>query len=90
QLLYERDISRLEKFQAERAKMTALQADKLERLTALQDLRKQYELQLAEMLAVQTEKEKNLQMVGDATSVQSLMDHLIVDWQKRGLPAFQT
>lgn len=90
QLLYERDMQRLEKFQEERVKMESLQADKLNRIAALQDLKKSYEKQLAEMMAIQAEKEQNLQKVGDATSVQSLMDHLIVDWRERGLPAFQT
>ncbi|USG67531.1 hypothetical protein NDK47_09755 [Brevibacillus ruminantium] len=90
QLLYERDMQKLEKYQAERTKMEAMQSDKLQRITALQELKKSYEKQLAEMLAIQAEKEENLSKIGDATNVQSLIGHLIVDWRERGLPAFQT
>lgn len=90
QLLYQRDMSRLESFQAERAKAAAMQTDQQRRLVTLKDLRLQYEKQLAEMLAIQAEKEKNVAELTDPTSVQSLMDHLIADWRTRGLPAFQT
>jgi hypothetical protein len=90
QLLYQRDMSKLETFQAERAKAAALQADKQTRLGTLQALRQQYELRLEELLAIQAEKAKNVQKLSDPTRVQSLMDHLVADWRERGLPAFQT
>lgn len=90
QILYEHDMNRLEAYQAERTKLTALQVDKQGRLTLLRDTRKKYETQLAEMLAIQAEKEKNVQKLDDPTTVEALMDHLIADWEKRGLPAFQT
>jgi hypothetical protein len=90
QYLYQRDMSKLEAFQAERAKATAMQNEKQSRLLKLQELRVRYEEQLAEMLAIRTEKEKNVEKLSDPTSVDSLMDHLIVDWRNRGLPAFQT
>lgn len=87
--LYQRDMNRLETFQAERKKLDTLRAEQQERLAVLSNLRKQYEARLAEMLAVQAEKEKNVQKLDDPTRVQALMDHLILDWQERGLPAFQ-
>ncbi len=90
QYLYQRDMSKLEAFQAERAKAASMQAEKQSRLMTLQDLRVRYEQQLTEMLAIQAEKEKNVEKLTDPTSVESLMDHLIVDWRNRGLPAFQT
>jgi peptidoglycan hydrolase CwlO-like protein len=90
QLLYQRDMSKLESFQAARAKAAALQSDKQARLGSLQALRQQYELRLAELLAIQAEKAKNMQKLSDPTSVQSLMTHLVEDWRDRGLPAFQT
>jgi hypothetical protein len=89
QFMYERDMNRLEAYQAEQEKLNAMRIQQQERLTALADLRKTYEQRLAEMLAVQAEKEKNVQKLDDPTSVQALMDHLLVDWQERGLPAFQ-
>lgn len=90
QILYERDLAKLESFQKERAAMASMQAERQNRLTLLQNLRRQYEKQLADMLAIQAEKEKNVQMLSDPTSVQALMDHLVADWRERGLPAFQT
>jgi hypothetical protein len=90
QILYERDMAKLESFQKERAAMTSMQAERQNRLTLLRNLRRQYEKQLADMLAIQAEKEKNVQKLSDPTSVQSLMDHLVIDWRERGLPAFQT
>jgi hypothetical protein len=90
QLLYQRDMSKLEAYQAERTKAAVLQTDKQTRLVALQELRANYEQQLAEMLAIQAEKEQNVKKLSDSTSVESLMDHLVVDWRNRGLPAFQT
>ncbi|WNC12851.1 hypothetical protein [Brevibacillus brevis] len=90
QIVYDRDMQRLESFQAERAKLFTLQQDERERLAKLGELRKKYEAQLSEMLAVQAEKEKNVQKLDDPTAVEALMDHLVADWQKRGLPAFQT
>ncbi|MBH0333526.1 hypothetical protein ABH14_27970 [Brevibacillus brevis] len=90
EILYERDMSRLETYHTERTKLTAMQTDKKNRLEQLQALRKKYELQLSEMLAVAAEKEKNVQKLDDPTVVESMMNHLILDWEKRGLPAFQT
>jgi len=90
QLLYDRDMQRLEMYQTERAKLFAMQEDEHNRLEELKELRKKYEARLAEMLAIQAEKEKNVQKLDDPASVEALMDHLIGDWQKRGLPAFQT
>lgn len=90
QIVYDRDMARLEAYQIERAKLVALQSDKQARMAQLKGLRQKYEAQLAEMLAIQAEKEKNVQKLDDPTSVEALMDHLVVDWQKRGLPAFQT
>lgn len=90
QLLYEHDMNRLQAYHAERTKLAVMQTDKQDRLALLQDLRKKYEQQLAEMLAIQAEKEKNVQKLDDPTAVEALMDHLIDDWEKRGLPAFQT
>jgi hypothetical protein len=89
QILYERDMARLESYQTERTKLLTMQADKQERLTILQTLRQQYETRLVEMLAIQAEKEKNVQKLDDPTTVAALMDHLINEWQQRGLPAFQ-
>jgi hypothetical protein len=90
QLLYQRDLEKLEKFQAERKKWEQLQTSKQKRLSELQELRVRFEKQLEELLAIQAEKEKNLQKLPDPTSVTALMEHLIVDWQERGLPAFRT
>ncbi|MED4752144.1 hypothetical protein [Brevibacillus choshinensis] len=90
QILYDRDMQRLESYQTERTKLVAMQQDEHNRLVQLKDLRKKYEAQLAEMLAIQEEKEKNVQKLDDPTTVEALMDHLIADWQNRGLPAFQT
>ncbi|MGZ0050016.1 coiled-coil domain-containing protein [Brevibacillus gelatini] len=90
QMLYEHDMNRLQAYHAERTKLADMQTDKQNRLALLQDLRKKYEQQLAEMLAIQAEKEKNVQKLDDPTTVQALMDHLIDDWEQRGLPAFQT
>lgn len=90
QLLYQRDMNQLEKYQAERAKMTTFQSDKQQRLATITDLRSKFEKQLAEMLALQAEKEKNVQKLSDPSSVKSLMDHLTIDWRDRGLPAFRT
>ena len=36
------------------------------------------------------EKEEKLKLVGDVTSMESLMVHLVTDWRKRGLPAFRS
>lgn len=90
QYLYERDITRLEMFQEERTRLATMQADQQNYLTELATLRAKYEVQLTEMLAIQAEKEQNVQKLDDPTSVESLMDHLIMDWQQRGLPAFQS
>lgn len=90
QLLYEHDMSQLEVYHTERTKLTAMQADKKNRLDQLQALRKKYELQLTEMLAVAAAKEKNVEKLDDPTVVESMMDNLITDWENRGLPAFQT
>ncbi|GAA4715423.1 hypothetical protein [Brevibacillus fulvus] len=90
QLLYQRDLDKLEKFQEERAKAAQLQEDKRMRLTEIQELRRQFESRLAEKLAVQKAKEDNLAQLSDATGTEALMDHLMEDWQQRGLPAFQT
>lgn len=90
QIVYDRDMERLQSFQAERARLTALQSEQQSRLSRLKELRQAYEGQLAEMLAVQAAKEANVQKLDDPTSVEALMDHLIADWQTRGLPAFQT
>lgn len=90
QMLYEHDMNRLQAYHAERTKLADMQTDKQNRLALLQDLLKKYEQQLAEMLAIQAEKEKNVQKLDDPTTVQALMDHLIDDWEQRGLPAFQT
>ncbi|MFD2371039.1 coiled-coil domain-containing protein [Brevibacillus sp. GCM10020057] len=90
QLLYDHDMQRLEMYQTERAKLVTMQEDEHNRLEQLRDLRKKYEAQLAEMLAIQAEKEKNVQKLDDPAEVEALMDNLIDDWQKRGLPAFQT
>lgn len=90
QLLYEQDINTLERFQAERAKLEKLQSFKHSRLTAITELRKRFESQLQQMLLVQAEKERNLNKLSNPTGVQSLMDHLINDWEQRGLPAFNT
>jgi hypothetical protein len=90
QLLYQRDMEKLEKYQAERAKAEELQKAKQHRLASLTALRVRFENQLKELLAVQAEKEKNLQQVTDPTTMNALMDHLVVDWQERGLPAFRT
>lgn len=90
QLLYDRDMQRLEMYQTERARLVTMQEDEHRRLGQLRELRKKYEAQLAEMLAIQAEKEKNVQKLDDPAAVEALMDHLIDDWQKRGLPAFQT
>ena len=89
QYLYQRDLNRLEMFQAEREKLVMLQSEQQEKLASLIDLRKRYETRLAEMLAIQAEKEQNVQKLDDPTRVQALMNDLLVDWQKRGLPAFQ-
>jgi|GEM_PF-600820 len=90
QILFERDMSKLEHFQAERAKATAMQAEKQQRLGTLKELRRRFEQQLQDMLAVKADKEKNLQSLSDPTSVEALMDHLMADWRERGLPAFHT
>ncbi|WP_400163169.1 coiled-coil domain-containing protein [Brevibacillus sp. TJ4] len=89
QFLYQRDMNRLEAYHTEQEKMNAMRTEQTERLETLATLRKTYEGRLAEMLAVQAEKERNVQMLDDPSSVQALMDHLLIDWQKRGLPAFQ-
>ncbi len=90
QLIFEKDIKKLEQFQAERQKAVELQALKQTRLAEVKSLRSQYETRLAEMIAVRTEKEQNLQKLPDPTAVQALMDHLLADWQKKGLPAFRS
>jgi len=90
QILYQRDMAKLEAFQAERARSEALQNDKQSRLHTIHELRARYEQQLAEMLAIQAEKEQNVRKLPDPATVDGLMDHLIVDWRTRGLPAFQT
>ena len=89
QYLYKRDVDRLLMFQAEREKLLSMQKEQEEKLASLSELRKQYEARLAEMLAVQAEKEKNLQKLDDPARMQALMDHLLTDWQENGLPAFQ-
>ncbi|MGC5325583.1 coiled-coil domain-containing protein [Brevibacillus sp. SYSU BS000544] len=88
--LFERDMSKLETFQAERQQAIELQASKQVRLNKVQQLRTHFEQQLAEIKRIQAEKEKNLQTLKDPTSVQTLMDHIITDWRNRGLPAFRT
>lgn len=90
QILYDRDMQRLEMYQTERTKLVTMQEEEHNRLAQLKELRQKYEAQLSEMLAIQAEKEKNVQKLDDPTTVEALMDHLIADWQKRGLPAFQT
>lgn len=90
QYLFERDVARLEMFQEERTRLATMQADRQAYLTQLATLRAKYEAQLTEMLAIQAEKEQNVQKLDDPTSVETLMNHLIMDWQQRGLPAFQT
>ena len=55
----------------------------------VKQIRKQYEERLREIMALQLEKEQNLQRLDDPTAVQSLMDHLVNDWRERGLPAFR-
>jgi len=89
QYLYERDFTRLAMFQEERARLAIMQTDQQNRLAQLTQLREKYELQLAEMIAIQQQKEENVQKLEDPTRVEALMDHLIIDWQQRGLPAFQ-
>ncbi|MGN7470059.1 hypothetical protein [Brevibacillus sp. SAFN-007a] len=90
QLLYEYDMNRLQAYHDERTKLAAMQTDKHNRLALLRDLRQKYEQQLAEMLAIQAEKAKNVEKLDDPTAVEALMNHLVDDWEKRGLPAFQT
>ncbi|WP_134687474.1 coiled-coil domain-containing protein [Brevibacillus migulae] len=90
QLLYERDLNTLERFQQERAKLEQMQATKQNRLSRVTELRKHFESQLQQLLIVQAEKERNLNKLSDPAGVESLMDHLIVDWRERGLPAFNT
>ncbi|MGO0062088.1 coiled-coil domain-containing protein [Brevibacillus fluminis] len=89
QILFTRDMEKMQDYQTERQKAAQLQQDKQQRLTQVRTLRAHYESQLAEMLAIQKEKEENLQKLTDPTSVQSLMDHLVEDWRKDGLPAFR-
>jgi hypothetical protein len=88
QMVYERDLDKLERLQAEQAKSKALQQEKEQRLAQLREVRLRFEAQLAEILALQAEKQKNLALLDDPTSVQYLMEHLISDWRQRGLPAF--
>ncbi|HZG14609.1 MAG TPA: hypothetical protein VE710_06260 [Candidatus Bathyarchaeia archaeon] len=90
QLLYERDINTLERFQQERAKLGQMQTTKQSRLARVTELRKHFESQLQQLLIVQAEKERNLNKLSNPASVETLMDHLIVDWRERGLPAFNT
>lgn len=90
QLLFERDMKQLQSFQEERTKAELLQQTKQARLARVQQIRRQYEEQLQQIIAIQAEKERNLQLIDDPTAVQTLMDHLISDWQGRGLPAFRT
>ncbi|MGD8189997.1 coiled-coil domain-containing protein [Brevibacillus ginsengisoli] len=89
QLLFEHDMAKLERFQQERAQVAKLQVDKHERLGKIKELRIHFEKQLADIKRIQEEKEQNLKTLKDPTAVQSLMDHLIVDWRNRGLPAFR-
>lgn len=89
QLLFERDMETLRTFQQERAKAVQLRSEIEQRLTVVKRVRKQYEHRLQEMIAIQLEKEKNLQRLDDPTSVEALMDHLVNDWRERGLPAFR-
>ncbi len=88
QLLFEKDMGKLESFQAERAKAAKLLADKQDRLSKVVLVRQHFEQQLTKILAIQKAKEENLAKLSDPTAVQSLMDHLIADWNSRGLPAF--
>lgn len=89
QILFTRDMEKLQDYQSERKKASLMQSDKQQRLAQVKLLRAHYEQALAEMLAVQKEKEENLQQLTDPASVQSLMDHLVADWRKDGLPAFR-
>lgn len=89
QLLFEHDMAKLEQFQQERTQVAKLQVTKHEQLGKVKELRIHFEKQLAEIKRIQEEKEKNLKTLKDPTSVQSLMDHLILDWRNRGLPAFR-
>ncbi len=90
ELLYERDISILERYQNERAKLVQLQAAKQNRLATVTQLRERFENQLQQLLVIQAEKERNLKRLSDPTGVNSLMNHLIAEWRERGLPAFNT
>ncbi|WP_139489984.1 coiled-coil domain-containing protein [Brevibacillus dissolubilis] len=89
QALFEQDIKKLEDFQQERETAKQLQTKKQERLSQVKTTRAYYEKRLAEMLAVQKEKEANLQKLKDPTSIEGLMTHLIDDWRTRGLPVFR-
>ncbi|MBO8162231.1 MAG: hypothetical protein H0Z34_00760 [Brevibacillus sp.] len=89
QLLFRRDMEKLQTFQDERLKAEQMRTSKRDRLQQIKRIRQQYEERLEEMIAIQREKEKNLQQLDDPTSVQALMDHLIIDWRERGLPAFR-
>ncbi|UFJ41893.1 hypothetical protein LOK74_05150 [Brevibacillus humidisoli] len=89
QLLFERDMEKLETFQQARAKAEALRSETRDRLQQVKRIRQHYEERLKEMIAIKMEKEKNLEQVDDPTSVQALMDHLVADWRERGLPTFR-
>lgn len=89
QILFTRDMEKLQEYQAERQKAANMQANKQQRLTEVRELRVHYETQLAEIMVIQKAKEENLQQLTDPTSVQYLMDHLVADWRKDGLPAFR-
>ncbi|MGE5703776.1 MAG: coiled-coil domain-containing protein [Clostridia bacterium] len=90
QILFTRDMERLQSYQDERTRAAQLQTEKQQRLAQVKQLKIHYETQLAEMLAIQAEKEKNLEKLPDSSSVQTLMTHLIADWRKDGLPAFRS
>lgn len=88
QLLYERDMTTLERYHAEREKLATLQSTKQARLKRVSELRHQFEEQLQQVLLVQAEKERNLKKLSDPATVNHLMTQLMKDWRERGLPAF--
>lgn len=90
QLLYQRDLRTLDRYQNERNKLEQLQASKQNRLGTVTGLRERFENQLQQLLVIQAEKERNLSKLSDPTSVNSLMNDLMTEWQERGLPAFNT
>jgi len=89
ELLFKRDMQMLETFQAERAKSVALQTIKQEKIKQIETARVYLEERLAEIIAIQKQKEANLAKITDPTTMKSLMSHLTEDWSNRGLPAFR-